>query len=100
MSKEGDFPVREQLYQVMKVIDSKLCDGDFGHVDNVLKYLIVESLDTSVMLSYATITLAANHELKERDTFMVRVRRILEKRYPDRVDALLRGLEPKDGVRP
>lgn len=90
---DGRMPRRESIFQVMLAIDDKLCAGEFEYVDNVLRYLIAESLDTSVLLSYATITLAASHELKERDDFMIRVRAILEKRDPDRVDALLRGLE-------
>jgi hypothetical protein len=90
---DNDISIDDRLDNIFNEIDRMFLDGDFERVENTLKYHLVSGSSIDVLIAYATITLSAKDNLVERKNFMSRVREEITKREPERVDALLQGLE-------
>lgn len=90
--------INEQLDSIFDEIDDLLLAEDFEGVELILRGVDILNTDTTLLLGYLTITLVAAEDLPYRAGFFNAVKSHLQSIEPDRVDALLKGLEatPKE----
>lgn len=82
-----------EVYDVFVWVNDRLNAGSFEEVDTVVQNLLIEELDTNILLAFLTITAAASHELPGRQNFFNRVKWLFIQRGEEEIDALLAGLE-------
>lgn len=73
-------------------IDRLFRDGEFEYCDSLLKSVIVENLDSDLIMGYLTATLPAKGKLPSRKDFLKRAKMEIKKRGEDSED-LWWGLE-------
>ena len=84
--------IDDELDLIYDSIDSLLFDGNFEFVDECLRIIDCEKIDTDLLLGWATITFAARSKLSHRKEFMKRMSHIIRQRG-EMEDGLLNGLE-------
>jgi len=83
----------ERMHAFYRRIAAKLSAGDFVAVDDEIALIDVEKMGTAPLLAWLTVTLAARDSLTMRKRLALAVRVKLQRDDPDRVNALLAGLE-------
>ena len=84
---------RKAIMVLFREIDALLSAGEFGRCDEILAAIDLERLNTALLVGVLSITFPARMHLNERAILAGRIRNILEQTEPDRVEALMRGLE-------
>lgn len=83
----------DDIDRLFDMVDGWFQAGRFATCDDYLRSLDVSTFDTQMCVAVLSITRAASHELKERETFVSRARARLLEIAPARVDDLMRFLD-------
>ena len=75
------------------MFDSLFLAGKFEEADKLLATAPLQSFDSKLVFGLLALTLQAKDKLPSRPEFVTKARKRLQELVPDRVDALMKGLE-------
>lgn len=75
-------------------IDSLLSSGEFDLCNELIQTIDLSRFDTNLLVGLLSITHAAHDKLPYRKQLYTKIKQIFKLSEPDRVDALLVGLNP------
>ena len=73
-------------------VNCLLKNNCFEECDNFLKEIEVDRLNIHLLIGVLSITLCAKDKLFFRESFLTKVEKLLNKKAPERVGMLLKGL--------
>ncbi len=77
----------------MSELDSQFTAGDFETINEIFDKVDVDKMTTSAVIALMTYTLCVIDKIPNRADFVIKARQRLIHLAPDRVDALMKGLE-------
>ncbi|NJK32157.1 MAG: hypothetical protein HC927_06975 [Deltaproteobacteria bacterium] len=73
-------------------IDDMLLAGEFARCDGVLRSIDIGRLDSKLLVTLLSVTVAAAGQLTERSRLVTKIERRLAKDAPERIERMLEGL--------
>lgn len=83
--------IERELDFILATFDDLFCEGSFSRVNQILKSIEVDKLDTSILIGFLSFSCCARDELEFYDSFVSLVEEHLKVIEPDRWERLMRG---------